>query len=273
MNKFNDKLFSIITIVKNGDKTIQRCIDSVINQDYKKIEYIIVDGGSTDLTKDIIIKNNQFINKWISEIDSGTSDAVNKGLKMANGSYVLLLSCDDFLPKNFVTMAIEHFLTSDADVVFGDLIYMDQKNSLVFRQIGDKDFNLSINYRLPLLNTPSCVIKAKVYKEIGFLNEDCKYANDYELLFRIFLSGYKFSYCTSLYIYHYLGGSSSKYYLKSQFEVCKIAIKLGKSYFKAPLYMLWAILRRVIRNLLLILLHKQITDRILAIVRKNYQKK
>ena len=269
MNKINQDLVSIITVVKNGDKTIQRCIDSVINQDYKNIEYIIVDGNSQDLTKEIILKNNKSISKWISESDTGTSNAVNKGLTMANGIYALLLSCDDYLPENFISTAITH-AKNGADLVFGDLVYLDQKDKLVFRQSGDRNFNNCIKYRMPRLNSPSCVIKTKIYKDIGFLNEKYKFANDYELLFRIYLAGYKISYCPDLYIYHYLGGLSSRNYLKSQCEVCSIAIKLGNSFIKAPVYLLWVILRRFTRNILIKITPKKFSNMILNVVRKNY---
>lgn len=269
MNKLFNDTVSIITVVKNGDKTIQRCINSVINQDYKNIEYIIVDGKSNDLTKEIILKNNKHISKWISESDSGTSNAVNKGLKMANGSYILLLSCDDYLPKNFVSTAMEH-AKNGSDLVFGDLVYLDQKDNLVFRQMGDRNYWNCIKYRMPRLNSPSCVIKANVYKEIGHLNEKYKFANDYELLFRIYLAGFKISYCNDLFIYHYLGGLSSTNYLKSQFEVCIIAIKLGKTFIRAPVYFLWVIFRRFIRNLLIKIAPGKFSNIVLNFVRKNY---
>jgi Glycosyl transferase family 2 len=94
-------LLSIVTVVYNGEKYLEQTIQSVINQSYENLEYIIIDGGSTDRTLEIIAKYDDYINYWVSEPDSGIYSAMNKGTKLATGSHVLHLNADDllFLPN------------------------------------------------------------------------------------------------------------------------------------------------------------------------------
>jgi Glycosyl transferase family 2 len=90
-------LLSIVTVVYNGEKYLEQTIQSVINQSYENLEYIIIDGGSTDHTLEIIAKYNDYINYWVSESDTGIYSAMNKGTKLATGSHVLHLNADDLL--------------------------------------------------------------------------------------------------------------------------------------------------------------------------------
>jgi hypothetical protein len=94
-------LLSIVTVVYNGEKYLEQTIQSVINQSYENLEYIVIDGGSTDRTLEIIAKYDDYINYWVSEPDSGIYSAMNKGTKLATGSHVLHLNADDllFLPN------------------------------------------------------------------------------------------------------------------------------------------------------------------------------
>ena len=88
-------LISIVTVVYNGEKYLEDSIKSVLNQSYKNIEYIIIDGGSTDGTLGIIRKYEKYISYWVSEPDKGQSDALNKGFKKSTGSILAWLNADD----------------------------------------------------------------------------------------------------------------------------------------------------------------------------------
>jgi len=94
-------LITIITVVYNGEKYLEETIKSVINQTYPNVEYIIIDGGSTDGTLDIIKKYEDYIDYWVSEKDKGIYDAMNKGILVSNGKYLLFLNADDFLITYF----------------------------------------------------------------------------------------------------------------------------------------------------------------------------
>lgn len=117
---------SLITVTYNSSKYLDECIRSVINQDYPEIEYIIVDGQSTDNTLDIIKSNAAHIHKWISEKDHSMYDAINKGMKMATGEIIGTLNSDDILAsKEVISEIVACFKEHQVDSVFGDLMYVD----------------------------------------------------------------------------------------------------------------------------------------------------
>jgi glycosyltransferase involved in cell wall biosynthesis len=116
---------SIITVVFNGEKVLQRTIDSILYQNFKDIEYIIIDGNSKDRTKEIIEGNKNTISKWISEPDNGLYDAMNKGLRIANGEYILFLNAgDQFFENNTISKIFE--LDYDADIYYGETMIVDE---------------------------------------------------------------------------------------------------------------------------------------------------
>lgn len=115
---------TVITVVYNNVKDIERTILSVANQDYRNIEYIIVDGGSDDGTVDIIKKHEQYISKWISEPDKGIYNAMNKGLAMASGEYVLFMNSGDEIYDSTTVKKV--FASSpDADIYYGETEMFD----------------------------------------------------------------------------------------------------------------------------------------------------
>jgi glycosyltransferase involved in cell wall biosynthesis len=120
---------SIITVVYNNKDTIKDAIESVLNQTYKNIEYIIIDGGSTDGTIDIIKSYRDKIDKFISEKDNGIYDAMNKGLKLASGDIVGILNSDDiYFNENVILNVVAKFEESKTDSIYGDLYYVDEND-------------------------------------------------------------------------------------------------------------------------------------------------
>jgi glycosyltransferase involved in cell wall biosynthesis len=115
--KINLPLFSIITVVYNNFSQIQRCMDSVFNQTYQNIEYIIIDGSSNDGTLDIIKSNEAKIDLWISEKDKGIYDAINKGINFAKG-YTLMLHSDDIISDQYVLEKISKFIKKEDTLYF-----------------------------------------------------------------------------------------------------------------------------------------------------------
>jgi len=124
-------LVSIITVVWNGEKFIERTIKSVINQTYSAIEYIIIDGGSQDKTLDIIKKYEKNISCWISEPDKGIFDAMNKGLRRAKGKYVWIISGAGDEIYDPTTLSKIFKLNNDGDVYYGDLMYVNNEGKEV----------------------------------------------------------------------------------------------------------------------------------------------
>lgn len=116
---------SLITVTYNSEKYLANCIGSVLRQSYPDIEYIIVDGGSTDKTLSIIRKFSRDIHRWISEKDRGMYDAINKGMRLATGDVIGILNSDDvFASPNTVAKIVQCFKEKDVDSVYGDLVYV-----------------------------------------------------------------------------------------------------------------------------------------------------
>lgn len=118
-------LISVVTVSYNAVATIEQTILSVINQTYINIEYIIIDGGSTDGTVDIIKKYADKITYWVSEPDNGIYDAMNKGILQAKGSYIGLLNSDDWYNLNTIENVVKYITSNNviADVIYGNIIY------------------------------------------------------------------------------------------------------------------------------------------------------
>ena len=115
---------SIVTVSLNSRETIKRCIQSVINQNYpkNKIEHIIIDGGSTDGTLEIIKKYKKYIKYWHSKKDKGLYDAMNIGIKNSKGSIIGILNSDDFFYKNCLRLVSKYFMINKIDYLFGSVL-------------------------------------------------------------------------------------------------------------------------------------------------------
>ncbi len=183
-------LVSVFTIVRNNKDTLAQTIKSVIAQTYPNIEYLIVDGASTDGTLEIIKQFNDKIDLWISEPDLGTSDATNKAISLSKGRIVSWLASDDWMDPDFIQIAVEALLNSDADFVFGDLKVYEGEH-LVSLNKGDKNYEKTILSGSPNLSYPTMVIKRECYERVGLL--DLRYAilNDYDWALRAHLLGYR----------------------------------------------------------------------------------
>ena len=126
---------SIITVCYNSSETIESTIRSVISQNYPSIEYIIVDGGSTDDTLQIVERHKSKIAKVISEKDDGIYDAINKGIAQASGDIIAILHADDFYPEeNIISLITEAFTQKNVDAVYGDLQYVDRSDTSIIKR-------------------------------------------------------------------------------------------------------------------------------------------
>lgn len=118
--KNDNPLITVITVSFNSAKTIEKTILSVLDQTYKNIEYIIIDGGSTDGTLEIIKKYNDRVSYWISEKDGGIYDAMNKGIDASNGKYLNFMNSDDYFFKNNSIEDIVPFCNNENDLIYGN---------------------------------------------------------------------------------------------------------------------------------------------------------
>ena len=178
---------SIITVSFNSAKTIEDTIQSVLSQDYPQIEYIVVDGGSSDATVDIIRKYQDRISTWISEKDQGMYDAMNKGIALASGDVIGILNSDDIYMSNHVVTELMNKMNSEqAQVVFADLILVDQYNqNKVLRYYNSGHFHPN-KFRYGWMPAhPTVFVKSSLYKAVGPFSTDYQIAADYEMLIRI----------------------------------------------------------------------------------------
>lgn len=181
-----DVKVSIITVVYNGAEHIRDCIESVLNQTYPNLEYIVVDGNSTDGTQAIVKAYGERITRFVSEPDRGLYDAMNKGIRMATGDIVGLLNADDFYRHDRVLAnVVRTFEQADSDAVYSDIMYVGRTDT---QQV--KRYWRSGEYRegaflwgwMP--GHPSFFVKRWLYDTHGLFRLDMKSSADYELMLR-----------------------------------------------------------------------------------------
>jgi len=203
---------TIITVVLNGEKTIRDTIVSILNQTYKEVEYIIIDGNSSDNTLDIINEYKDNIDRIISEPDQGLYAAINKGIKLATGEIIGLLHSDDFYTDNLVLERVIHeFEEKNVDSVFADLLYIKDDNiNRVLRYFSAKHFKpekLSYGIMPP---HPTFFVKKDIYEKYGGYKVDFKIAGDYEIFVRLlFINKISYSYINFPIIKMRVGGLST----------------------------------------------------------------
>jgi len=225
--KKNKPLISVIMVVLNNEKFIQESIDSVVNQSFKNFELIIIDGGSNDNTIKIIKKNNSKINFWISEKDKNLYDAMNKGIKLAQGSIISILNSDDIFYKNALRIASNYFLKNkNIDFLFGSV----RKHKLLY---GYKPWKIYWSFGFYSTHSIGFFIKKSSQLKVGFYNTKYKYSADYDFFYRLILK-YKMvgmaTHKNEIFGKFRSGGISSYLPFKDYLnETCKIRIDNGQN--------------------------------------------
>jgi len=185
---------SIITVVRNNQDMIEDCVQSVIGQTYADIEYIVIDGASTDGTLEAVNRHRRGISKIISEKDKGYIYAMNKGLGLASGDIVGFLHSDDFYAGNTVLEKVaDSFKRDDTDSLYGDLVYVKKEDpERMVRYWRGKDYDANSLRWGWMPAHPTFFVKKRIYEKYGYFNTDFKISTDYENALR-FLHRYKIS--------------------------------------------------------------------------------
>lgn len=174
-------ILSIITINYNNAQGLKKTMDSVVNQSFKNFEYIIIDGGSTDNSKQIIEQYQSKVTYWVSEKDKGIYNAMNKGIQQTKGNYLLFLNSGDYLADDNV---LDNVFKSNitADIAYGNMLIEHSNGAIEQGYMPDK-----ITFKQMIVDTlwhPVSFIKKSLFDKYGLYNEELKIVSDYDFFFK-----------------------------------------------------------------------------------------
>ncbi len=222
MKKQMDRKLSIITVCLNSEATIEQTIESVLVQKDENVEYIIVDGNSTDRTLDIVDKYRKDIEIIISEPDCGIYDAMNKGISLAKGEIIGIINSDDWYEPGAFKSIRKTFLNSGADIVYGKMNLVSENGN--FEQLVPMDIE-KLRYEMEIPH-PTAFVKKNIYEKFGLFSMQYKIAADYDLMLRYYTNGVKFAYRNEILANFRWGGVSNQ-----QSKVCAYeTIAISKKY-------------------------------------------
>ncbi len=244
----NNSKISIITVVYNGEKYLEETIQSVVNQSYNNIEYIIIDGGSTDGTLDIIKKYENNIDYWISEIDKGIYDAINKGISVAKGEYIGVIGADDIYYKDALKHIADYIeKNKNTDLIYGNISYIDENGSIIKSKRSslpkDKLFMIK-GMSIPHI---ASFVKKSIYEKYGKYDVSMKCASDYQYFLNLYLENISIKYL-DVYISKFRNtGVTNNNIIQSNWEVFKIRQKYKVNIVINIYYFLRTVLSKFIR--------------------------
>ncbi len=238
---------SIITSCYNSEKYLEQCIQSVISQNYNNLEYIIIDGGSTDGTINIVNKYKKHISYFISEPDKGISDAFNKGIKVATGDIIGIINSDDYLmPEALHKVAAEYEPTVDVYRGYQLLYYPNRKISKA--EYPNNKFDI-----LPIGNCichEASFITKQTYEKVGYYKLDFKYMMDIDLFMRLYKANVKHKFINVCVLTFRVGGTSSsmnKSYIR---ERKKLILENGGTKLDAFVYVMYHQLKQFLKRMI-----------------------
>ena len=247
MKKFS---LTVITVVKNDEKNIEKTIKSIIFQKAIKFEYIIVDGGSNDKTLKIIKKYKSFIKKIISEKDVGIYDAMNKGIKKSNNDIIVFCNSGDSFYKNSLKNVIKIFNEKNVDFVFGTVRRNYTRTSIV--KFGFDPKRIFYNFDFATAHSTGFFLKQKIYKKIGLYDLKFRCSSDYDLYLRLIKRKFIGASTAKKDLIGNVasGGFSSKIsFFSHLLEETKIRLNNNQSIFVVIVLFLNAIIKNIIKKL------------------------
>jgi glycosyltransferase involved in cell wall biosynthesis len=188
---------TIITPSYNQGSFIEETILSVINQGYPNLEYIIIDGGSTDNTVEIIQQYQQYLSYWISEKDGGQSDAINKGLNIATGSIINWLNSDDIMMPGCLYSIAGYFNeNADVDIVYGNILFFNKDKEIIYTPFKAEQLHYYAHICMP---QPAAFFSRKIIDTVGLIDQHIHFSMDWDLYVRASLAGFKFLHVPELF--------------------------------------------------------------------------
>ena len=213
---------SIITPTLNQSNFIEKTIQSVQHQNYSNFEHIIIDGESTDSTIDILKKYDHLI--WISEKDTGQSNAINKGFNIATGDIICWLNSDDYFAEDTLNIVSDYFQSHpDSMILYGDITYINEKDEVLREITGDKLSYQTLLMFPDYVRQPSTFWRKIILDEVGSLDESLQLVMDLDFFLRISRK-YKFNYKNQnlSYFRAYGEGKTFRYQRRQVMEIIKV---------------------------------------------------
>jgi glycosyltransferase involved in cell wall biosynthesis len=223
---------SLVTVTLNAGATLARTIESVQRQSFGNIEHVVIDGASSDGTRDLLARGMRPQDYWISEPDRGISDAMNKGVAVTRGAYVQFIHADDWLSPDQVERAVQTLERSEADFVFGDLVFYE-RDQPVFAYAGDPQYERVIARRMPALNHPTVLARIDCFRRIGLFDLRYACAMDYDWFMRLHLAGGRGVYDARIRGHMNHDGVSNVQFHRTIHELRAIAVAYGRNYWLA----------------------------------------
>lgn len=239
---FNPKI-SVITVTLNSDKYLEHTIQSVKEQTYKNMEYIIIDGGSTDSTLDILSSNEKYIDIWITGKDEGIADAMNRGINLASGDYVIFIQSDDYLYNKNSIKEAANYLQGNDDILVCKVSVLDKdKNNHI---TNNKPLCFLTNFKMGSCHQGQ-IISRNLLVRLGMYDTNFKLSMDYDFLLRAYRNNASSKSANIIIATMREGGISSRKDWKSLRERFKeekrIHLKYCKNHCMKYLYMIyWAL--------------------------------
>jgi glycosyltransferase involved in cell wall biosynthesis len=241
-------LISVVTVVRNGFKTLPRALDSVLSQDFPGIEYIVVDGQSADGTLNVLRENQNRIALWVSEPDLGISDAFNKGIALSGGEIIGLLNSDDWYEPGAIRVVVAEMQRTGADIACGRLQYWegDRRTYLAESDPGKLERGMTVGH-------PTVFVRRDCYLRLGLFRLDFRLAMDYEWLLRAKMADVRFVVVDRCLANMQGGGVGDRRWRNSQREVARaraLHIEGADNVFAYNVYVARRIIMGSVRRLL-----------------------
>ena len=220
----NTPLVSIITVCRNSETTIAKTIESVLNQTYTQIEYLIIDGASTDGTMEIVRRYEPRFKgrmRWISEKDAGIYDAMNKGIRLASGTIIGIINCDDWYELDAIELVVKSYVQHGDAVNYGILRVIENGKEAMLRAVNSQFLHRDV------VGHPAYFVARSFYDKHGVFRLDYKYAADFELMMRLLHRNVPFVQINRVLANFTQGGESFKHGLQNLEEYFRIRFEYG----------------------------------------------
>lgn len=239
---------SIITITYNSEQYVEDAVKSIVSQDYPNIEYVVIDGGSTDRTLDILQSYQSYISCLISEKDNGISDAFNKGIAHCTGDIIGIINSDDYLLPGALR-AIADAYEKDVDVYRSNDIIWNVKTDNRFREVPSMKFPL-----IPLsLNVAhqGTYVSSRCYDKFGTFDLSLRYCMDRDFLTRCYLQGAKFKYVNyDTAVYRWADGATTRSIIDKRSDYFRLITNNGGNKVQAVFFFSYMLFRDIAKRCL-----------------------